>query len=103
MDMHATGQITRRDAASTAWELSLGHQVRNRIDLQGVAAMKHGLICLVVLFVVSPLHAQQVGDTVIVVAASEAKLKMEARVVGVVPRGAEVDIEEANKGDFRSL
>ncbi len=64
--------------------------------------MKQGLICLVVLCVGSPLSAQQVGDTVIVVAASEAKLKMESRVVGAVPRGAALTVEEAGASGFRT-
>ena len=64
--------------------------------------MKYGLICLVVLCVVSPLSAQQVGDTVIVVAASEAKLKRETRLVGVVPRGATLTVEEASASGFQT-
>ena len=44
--------------------------------------MKHGLFCLIVLGAVAPLYGQQIGDTVIVVAPIEAKLKMEAREAG---------------------
>jgi tetratricopeptide (TPR) repeat protein/protein involved in polysaccharide export with SLBB domain len=65
--------------------------------------MKHGLICLVFLIALPPLYAQQVGDTVIMVAPSEAKLKMENRVVGVIPRGASLKIEEANKSGYQVL
>ena len=63
--------------------------------------MKHGLICLVFLIALPPLYAQRVGDTVIVVAPSEAKLKMENRVVGTVPRGASLEIEAAKKSGFQ--
>ncbi len=63
--------------------------------------MKHVLLGLISLTALPPLCAQQVGDTVIVVAPSEAKLKMENRVVGGVPRGASLEIEAAKKSGFR--
>ena len=63
--------------------------------------MKHSLICLILLTALPPLYAQQVGDTVIVTAPSEAKLKMETRIVGVVPRGASLEIKAAKKSGLQ--
>ena len=69
--------------------------------LQNLWTRLYGLMCLVVLCIVSPLRAQKMGDTVIVVAPSDARLKIGTKVVGVVPRGVALAIEEANKGGFR--
>jgi tetratricopeptide (TPR) repeat protein len=63
--------------------------------------MRYGLICLIFLSFLPPLCAQQIGDTVMVIAASGAKLKKETRVVGVVPRGAMLTIKEVTKSRFR--
>ncbi len=63
--------------------------------------MKHGLFCLIVLSAVAPLYGQQIGDTVIVVAPIEAKLKMEAREAGAVPRGAALEVRGVGKSGFR--
>ncbi len=60
-------------------------------------------LCLDLFFFIraTPLCAQQVGDTVFVTAASEAKLQVNAHVVAQVARGTPLVIEEVDKSGFR--
>jgi tetratricopeptide (TPR) repeat protein/protein involved in polysaccharide export with SLBB domain len=71
-----------------------GTIARSRIEI-----LPH-LTWLVVLFLVSPLAAQRVGDRVIVVVGSEAELKIDSQIVGTIPRGASVKIKEVGNGGF---
>jgi tetratricopeptide (TPR) repeat protein len=59
------------------------------------------IVLLIELLFVPPLCAQQVGDTVLVVAASEASLKNDSRIIGAVPRGTSLNVDEISEIGFR--
>jgi tetratricopeptide (TPR) repeat protein/protein involved in polysaccharide export with SLBB domain len=59
------------------------------------------IACLTVLLLASPLNAQKVGDKLIVVAESAAKLKMGDSTVGTIPRGECVTVESVGDGRFQ--
>ena len=63
--------------------------------------MNRPLVWLVLFLVVSPLYAQKVGDELVVIAPSEAKLTVDGRTVATVPRGGTVTVEELGKIRFR--
>lgn len=58
-------------------------------------------ISLVLLFVISPLGAQQAGDTVIIVAPVKAELTVDNRAVTTIPRGAGVVVESLGPESLR--
>ena len=55
---------------------------------------------LTILVFASPLSAQKVGDSLLVVAESEAELKTDSGPVGTVPRGELVTVGEVGNGRF---
>ena len=68
---------------------------------EGESIMNRPLVWLVLFLVVSPLYAQKVGDELVVIAPSEAKLTVDGRTVATVPRGSTVTVEELGKTRFR--
>ena len=59
------------------------------------------LIWVAVFVATAPLHAQEVGETVIIVAPKKAELKRDDRVVDSLPRGAPAAIEAVGATSLR--
>jgi tetratricopeptide (TPR) repeat protein/protein involved in polysaccharide export with SLBB domain len=71
--------------------------------LRSQIAVYRCIACLTVLLFASPLNAQKVGDKLIVVAESAAKLKMGSSTVDTVARGECVTVESVGNDHFRLL
>ena len=63
--------------------------------------MKLRPIWLAVFVATAPLYAQEVGETVVIVAPKKAELKRDDRIVDLLPRGAPVTIEAVGPKSLR--
>ncbi len=58
--------------------------------------MKRLIVAAICLLFASPAFAQKVGDTVVVIAEKRAQLKSRSEVVGTVPRGNHLRVDQVN-------